>query len=83
MYDKDPIRQATITRGQEVYEKFRGQLESNHNGEIVAIEPESGEYFVGQTLNDADAKAYAKHPDKWIYFVRIGSPEAAIALKTW
>jgi Xaa-Pro aminopeptidase len=50
---------------------------------VVAIEPESGEYFVGATLGKADAAAYAHHPDKWVYFVRLDDPEAAIALPTW
>jgi len=50
---------------------------------IVAIEPESGDYFVGATLGKADAAAYAKYPDQWVYFVRLDNPEAAIALATW
>ena len=50
---------------------------------VVAIEPESGEYFVGATLGKADAAAYAQHPDKWVYFVRLDDAEAAIALPTW
>ena len=50
---------------------------------VVAIEPESGEYFVGATLGKADAAAYAQYPDKWVYFVRLDDPEAAIALPTW
>ena len=50
---------------------------------MVAIEPESGEYFVGGTLGKADAAAYAKHPDAWVYFARLDDPEAAIALPTW
>ena len=50
---------------------------------VVAIEPESGEYFVGATLGKADTAAYAQYPDKWVYFVRLDDPEAAIALPTW
>jgi hypothetical protein len=50
---------------------------------IAAIEPESGDYFVGATLGKADAAAYAAHPDKWVYFVRLDDPDAAIALPTW
>ncbi len=50
---------------------------------VVAIEPESGEYFVGATLGKADAAAYAKYPDIWVYFVRLDDPQAAIALPTW
>ena len=50
---------------------------------VVAIEPESGDYFVGATLGKADAAAYARYPDAWIYFARLDDPEAAIALPTW
>jgi hypothetical protein len=50
---------------------------------VVAIEPESGDYFVGETLGKADAAAYARYPDAWVYFVRLDDPEAAIALPTW
>jgi hypothetical protein len=50
---------------------------------VVAIEPESGDYFVGATLGKADAAAYAKYPDRWVYFARLDDPEAAIALPTW
>ena len=50
---------------------------------VVAIEPESGEYFIGATLGKADAAAFAKYPDKWVYFARLDNPEAAIAMPTW
>jgi hypothetical protein len=49
----------------------------------VAIEPESGDYFVGATLGKANAAAYEKYPDVWVYFARLDDPEAAIALPTW
>jgi hypothetical protein len=50
---------------------------------VVAIEPDSGDYFVGATLGKADAAAYTRYPDTWVYFVRLDNPEAAIALATW
>ena len=50
---------------------------------VVAIEPESGEYFLGATLGKADAAAYARYPDVWVYFARLDNPEAAVALPTW
>jgi hypothetical protein len=61
------------------------ELEAELRGKagVVAIEPESGDYFLGATLGKADAAAYEKHPDKWVYFVRLDDPGAAIALPTW
>jgi len=50
---------------------------------VIALEPESGDYFVGATLGKADAAAYAKYPDVWVYFARLDDPKAAIALPTW
>ena len=82
MYDKDE-RAEFISRGQAVYEKLKSDLEPAHEGEIVAIHPESGDHFLGKTLNEADEKAFATYPDEWLYFVRLGSPEAALPLKTW
>jgi hypothetical protein len=82
MYDKNE-RAEFISRGQAVYEKLKSDLEPAHEGEIVAIHPESGDHFLGKTLNEADEKAYATYPDEWLYFVRLGSPEAALPLKTW
>lgn len=82
MYDNDE-RAEFISRGQAVYEKLKSDLEPAHEGEIVAIHPESGDHFLGKTLNEADEKAFARYPDEWLYFVRLGSPEAALPLKTW
>jgi hypothetical protein len=50
---------------------------------VVAIELDSGEYFVSETLGKANATAYAQFPDTWVYFARIGDPDAAMALPTW
>jgi hypothetical protein len=50
---------------------------------VVAIEPESGDHYVGATLGQANAAAYPHHPDAWVYFARLDDHEAAIALPTW
>jgi hypothetical protein len=81
MYRDKATRGAFITRAKEVYEKIKGELEGKEG--LVAIEPESGDYFVGQTLGQANDAAFAKHPDRWVYFMRIDDPEAATPLKTW
>lgn len=61
------------------------ELEAQLQGRagVAAIEPESGDYFVGATLGKANAAAFAKYPDKWVYFVRLDDPKAAVALPTW
>lgn len=74
-------REAFIVRGKEVFEKIRGELTGQEG--VVAIHPESGDYFVGKTLGKAEAAAYAKYPDQWVYFVRLDDPNAAMPLPTW
>ena len=45
---------------------------SDLKGKIVAIEPESGDYFIGDSELDAYNKANKTHPNKKFYFKRIG-----------
>ena len=81
LYKDKKARQAFIAKSKEIFEEIKGKLEGQ-NG-VVAIEPESGEYFVGQTLGAANDAAFARYPDGWVYFVRLDDPEAAIMLVTW
>jgi hypothetical protein len=61
------------------------ELAPNLEGQtgVVALEPESGAFFVAETLGKANTAAFAHFPDTWVYFVRLDGPEAAIALPTW
>ncbi len=81
MYRDKATQQAFIAKAKEAYEKIKGELEGKEG--LVAIEPESGDYFVGQTLGQANDAAFAKYPDYWVYFMRIDDPQAAMPLKTW
>jgi hypothetical protein len=74
-------REAFIAKGKEVFEKIKGELAED--AVIVAIEPESGDYFVGKTLGRADRAAFEKYPDQWVYYVRVDNPGAAVPLPTW
>ena len=76
-------REAFIAKGKEVFEKIKGELEGQEGLVIVAVEPESGDYFIGKTLGQADRAAFEKYPDQWVYFVRLDNPDAAIPLPTW
>ena len=60
-------------RGQALYnERLRSQLEASHVDEFVAIEPDSGDYFLGNTLSEAIQSARAAHPDRLPFAIRIG-----------
>jgi hypothetical protein len=70
-----------MAQGRAILAKVRVQVVGRSG--IVAIEPESGDWFVGETLGQANAAAYARHPDRWVYFCRLDDPEAEIVLPTW
>ncbi len=80
--DKD-ARAAFIAKGREAFAGIQGELEGQDDAVVVAIEPTSGDYFVGETLGQADRAAFEQYPDQWVYFVRVDDPEAAIPLPTW
>lgn len=52
--------------------KINEELGEEHKGEIVAIDPESGKYFLGKTELDAYKKASKQLPNKKFVFKRIG-----------
>jgi hypothetical protein len=69
-------------RGQEIYDRrLKAQLERTHLNEFVAIEPESGDHFLGQTLSEAAAAARTVHPQRRTYIVRVGH-SAAVEIGT-
>jgi len=76
------VDEQVLAKGKEIYEKIKAKLEPDHNGEIVAIDVDSGEYFVGKTLLEANDQAREKYLNKQLYFVRIGS-DAAMAMRVW
>ncbi|MEO8496188.1 MAG: hypothetical protein ABI614_14050 [Planctomycetota bacterium] len=52
--------------------KLCAELERDHFGEYVCIEPESGEYFLGKTFDDAVNEAIDAHPGRLTYTLRVG-----------
>jgi hypothetical protein len=80
-WSDEGARQEWIKEGRRAFERIQGQLCGE--GGVVAVEPDSGDYFVGPTLGKANDAAYARHPDRWLYFVRLDDPAAEIILPTW
>ena len=59
--------------GEKYYEeKLKQILEPEHNGEFVAIEPESGEYFVNKKAGEAIYEGNQTFPHKKLFLIRIG-----------
>jgi hypothetical protein len=64
---------AVIERAKQIYaEQLQAVLESQHRNRFVAIEPESGDYFLGDTFDEAVQSARAKHPSRLSHTIRIG-----------
>ncbi len=64
---------SVISRAKEIYEaRLRKDLEASHMGRFVAIEPDSGDYFIGETFDEAVKLARSKYPSKLSHTMRIG-----------
>lgn len=62
-----------VVQGQKIYETLlQEKLEPEHKGKVVAIEVESGDYFLGKSVVEAARKARLKHPEKLFYFAKVG-----------
>lgn len=48
------------------------QQEAKHRGLVAAIDPESGEYFLGKRTITAVEKGRRKYPEAVFYCIRIG-----------
>lgn len=56
-----------------IYEhRLKATVEQSNPDDFVAIEPVSGDYFVGPTLSEAIGAARRAHPDRLAYGLRIG-----------
>ena len=66
-----------VERGQTAYRRtVASVLEPSHDGEFVAVEPDSGQYFLGNTASAALVAAYTAIPNKLFYLTRVGRETA-------
>lgn len=64
-------------RANRIYdERLRSALEAGHLGRFVAIEPDSGDYFLADTLDAAVRAARTRYPGRLSHVVRVGHPAA-------
>ncbi len=74
---KDTEAMRLCKRGDKLYQtKLKMILEPDYIGMFAAIEPDSGDYFLGKRMVEAVLKAEEKHPNKLFFIVRIGFPTA-------
>jgi hypothetical protein len=64
---------STIDRAKKIYaDRLRSELESHHCNRFVAIEPVSGEHFLGDTFDEAVKSAKSKYPSRLSHTIHIG-----------
>ena len=62
-----------VLRAEQLYAtRLRAVLEPEHIDEFVAIEPDSGDYFLGKTLREATGAARKTYPRRLTHVMRIG-----------
>src|SRR4051812_14869879 len=72
----DQVRD-TADRARHIYDqRLRAVLEADHPGRFVAVEPDSGDHFLADTLDAAAAAAQAAHPARRAHVLRVGHPVA-------
>lgn len=72
-----------VDAAERLYEtRLKSELEPLHRGEFVAIEPSSGEYFLGRTMSEAKQAARSAYPDRLTYLMRVGVTPA-IHIGVW
>lgn len=67
-------------RGQAVYEQeLRRLVEAQHHGRFLALEPDTKQYWVGETIEKVCRQARTALPGKFFHLIRIGSATAHMA----
>ena len=68
-----PEGKSIIERAKRLYaDRLQSDLERDHVNRFVSIEPESGEFFLGDTLDEAVQAAVKKYPTRRTFTIRIG-----------
>ena len=66
-----------VSDAEEIYStRLRAILELGQMDRFVAIEPESGDYFLGDTLSEAMGAARRAHPARLAHAMRVGHSAA-------
>lgn len=68
--------QELLRKGEEIYQQeLKQSLEPTNNGKYIAIEVDSKRHFIGDTKDEAVAKAKREFPNKLFVIRRIGELE--------
>jgi len=61
-------------KASKLFHQVERRLLAHHKGQVVAIEPNSGRYFLGKDVLEAARTAMTAFPGKVFDFFRIGYP---------
>lgn len=81
MWQDQAAREVFMVRGRELFESMKDQF--SETGGVVALDLDSSDVFIGETLGQANDAARQHYLDQWLYFVRVDNPEAAVPLPVW
>ena len=69
----NPQQQTFLDSAKRVYEdRWRTQLEATNFGNVIALEPESGDYVLGRDFREVDVAARQRFGSKPVYILRVG-----------
>jgi len=71
IYSPRQIREIA-SKGKALFQKLDPALREKYHGKFIAIEVDSGDYFIGERGIDASMQGKEKYPDKLFYVGRIG-----------
>ena len=75
------VHSSTAKKAREIYiDRLKQNLESTSLGQFVAIEADSGDYFLGSTPLEAIDNGKGTYPDKTFHVIKVGH-KAGILLK--
>ena len=73
MSSLDQDRQQFLEHARKVYdEKLKDKLEREYFGQVIALDPESGDYVLGKTFGEIDAARQCRFGTKPVYVFRVG-----------
>jgi DNA-binding transcriptional regulator YdaS (Cro superfamily) len=74
---------SVIERARKIYAAgLQQELKAHHRDRFVAIEPESGEHFLGDTFDEAVNAAAERYPNRLSYTIHVGH-RAAFHIGGW
>jgi hypothetical protein len=69
--------QSVADRARQIYaDRMQSQMEAEHPDRHIAIEPDSGDFFLADSFGEAVRAAREAHPNRISFVIRIGHKAA-------